>query len=89
MSKEESLKMLKDEITKKVDSDTLKKLENAKSKDEALAILEEASVELDEELLSSVSSGSGMDEAVGLAEVAEAGWCGSNSNRFFPSRPRL
>ena len=61
MDNKELLKMLKDEITSKVDAETLKKLESAGSKEEALSILSEASVEIDDEKLAAVSAGEGIE----------------------------
>jgi hypothetical protein len=61
MDRNEILKMLKEEIASKVDVETLKKLETAGSKDEALSILSEASVEIDEEKLAIVSGGENLE----------------------------
>ena len=57
MDRNEIMKMLKNEVESKVDSATLEKLKTAKSKDEALSILQGASVELDDEMLSAVAGG--------------------------------
>ncbi len=61
MDRNEILKMLKEEIASKVDAETLKRLETAGSKDEALSILSEASVEIDEEKLAIVSGGENLE----------------------------
>ncbi len=88
MSNSDTLKMFKDEISRKVDADTLKKLENAASKKEALAILEEASVELSDDMLAAVAGGDdGIDiddgsdgDGGGNFCAADAGWgCDSNT----------
>ena len=54
--------MLKDEIEKKVDPETLKKLGKAGSKEEALSILSDASIDIDDEKLAAVSGGEGSVE---------------------------
>ena len=59
MDKKEAFNMLKDEIENKVDPETLKKLGKADSKEEALSILSEASVDIDDEKLAAVSGGDG------------------------------
>ena len=64
MDKKEVIKILHDEIAGRVDAETIEKIKNAKTKKEALEILEGASVELDEEKLSMVSGGEDTD-----------GWC--------------
>ena len=61
MDKKEIFKMLKEEIESKVDAETLKKLEKAGTKEEALSILSDASVELDEEKLSAIAGGEGLE----------------------------
>ena len=75
MSKMDAIKMLKDEIASKVDADTLKKLEKATSKKEALSILEGISVSLSDDMLDAVSGGAGDDSFGGV----NAGWCSSNA----------
>ena len=55
--KKEIAKMLHEELSKKVDSETMGKLKNAKSSSEALSILEDASISLDENVLAAVSGG--------------------------------
>ena len=62
MDKKEAFKMLKDEIEKKVDPETLKKLGKAGSKEEALSILSDASIDIDDEKLAAVSGGEGSVE---------------------------
>ncbi len=57
MKKEELFNMLKQEIESKVDSETLKKLGAAGSKEETLSILSKSSVELDEDVLSAIAGG--------------------------------
>ena len=57
MDNKEVIKMLNDEISKKIDADTLDKLKNARTKKEALSLLEGASVVLSDEVLSVVSGG--------------------------------
>ena len=61
MDKKELLKMLKEEIENKVDGETLKKLEKAGSKEEALSILSAASIELDDEKLAAISAGQNLE----------------------------
>ena len=68
MDQNKALEMLKDEISAKLDEDTIGRLKNAKSSKDALAILEGASIELDDELLSAVAAGT--DEEDGVY------WCG-------------
>ena len=55
--KNEIIKMLNEELEKKVDGETLNRLKGAKTKKEALAILEETSIKLDDEILDAVSGG--------------------------------
>ena len=74
MSKMDAMKMLKDEISKKVDEETLKKFKNAKSKEEALSILEGTSIKLNDDMLAAVSGGVGEDGFCG----DNAGWCDDN-----------
>ena len=57
MANHEILKMLHEELVKKADSKTIERIKGAKSKDEALSILEEASIDHDDELLAAVSGG--------------------------------
>ena len=51
MADKDVLRMLHDEIMKKVDENTAKRLKDARTKEEGLAILEEASIKLDDDLL--------------------------------------
>ncbi|MBO4889354.1 MAG: hypothetical protein J5574_00060 [Lachnospiraceae bacterium] len=62
MEKSELLKMLKAEITDKVDAATIEKLKASKSKKEALSILEGLSIDLNDEMLSAVAGGEDVDE---------------------------
>ena len=87
MADKEVLKMLHDELMKKVDEDTINKLKGAKTKEEGLAILEDASISLDDELLASVPGGdeeSITDEMLGYCVWH---WCSDNcpSHFFCPS----
>ena len=70
MDKEQAFEMLKNEISGKLDEDTKNRLKNAKSSQEALAILEETSIQLDDEMLSAVSAGSDDEN-----ENGELQWC--------------
>jgi hypothetical protein len=78
MSKADTLKMLKDELNSKLDADTLKKLENASSKEETLSILEGASFELSDDMLDAVSGGAGfIVDGKGNFCAANASWLSS------------
>lgn len=72
MAKTDALNMLREELSKKLDDSTVKKLANAKSKKEALSILEDASIELDDDAMSAISAGSDMDE---IADLERSEWC--------------
>ncbi len=65
MDRNEVLKMLKGEIESKLDSSTLDKIKTAKSKKEALSILEGTSVELNDDILGAIAGGENIDEEVG------------------------
>jgi hypothetical protein len=78
MSKADTLKMLKDELSSKLDADTLKKFENASSKEEALSILEGASFELSDDMLDAVSGG------VGFIVDENASFCAANASWLNP-----
>ena len=67
MADKEVMKMLRDELASKVDGETLKKLKGAKTKEEGLAILEAASIELDDEVLALIPGGDGLQSITG--------WC--------------
>ena len=64
MEKNEVIKMLNEELGRKVDAATIDKLKNAKTQKEALDILRGVSVNLSEDALSAISGG---EEGVG--------WC--------------
>ena len=57
MDNKEILKMLKEEVERKADAETIEKLKNAGSANEAISILKSASVELDEDMLTAVAGG--------------------------------
>ena len=59
--KKDIMKMLNEELGKKVDSETLEKLKGAKTKKEGLAILEKMSIKLDDDMLDAVSGGDDVD----------------------------
>ena len=87
MADKEVIKMLHDELMKKVDEKTVNKLKGARTKEEALSILEEASVSLDDEMLALVPGGDTegiTDEKVGFCVWY---WCSENcpSHFFCPS----
>ncbi len=65
MDKKEALKMFKEEIMSKVDPGMIEALKNAKSKKEALSLLEGASVKLDDDMIAAVAGGAEDDEEVG------------------------
>ena len=65
MDKNEALKMLKEEISSKVDPAMLEKIKNAKSKKEALSLLEGVSIKLDDEMMSAVAGGADEDGEIG------------------------
>ena len=69
MNKDELFKMFKDEAGSKVDAETLKRLECAKTKTEALSILKSVSIDLSDDLLASISGGAEEDD--------DAIWCTS------------
>ena len=62
MNKNDVIRMLNNEISGKIDEATIAKLKNAKSKKEALGMLEELSIELNDEMLAAVSGGSEEDD---------------------------
>ena len=61
MNKNELYQMFKDEVGSKIDAETMKKLECAKTKKEALSILESVSVELSDDMLAAISGGADED----------------------------
>ena len=67
MDKNDALKMFKEEIAKNVNPDTLEALKKAKSKKEALSMLEGVSIKLDDEMLSAVAGG--------MDEEEDGDWC--------------
>ena len=78
MEKSELLKMLKAEITDKVDAATIEKLKASKSKKEALSILEGLSIDLNDEMLSAVAGGEDVDgqlENWCLDKDCDGLWC--------------
>ncbi len=65
MDKNDALKMFKEEIMSKLDPGTIEALKNAKSKKEALSLLEDVSIKLDDDMLAAVAGGAEDDEEVG------------------------
>ena len=88
MDKNDVLKMLKAEMKSKVDAGTLDRLKAAKSPDEALSILEGASVSLSDDMLAAVSGGAGetreLEGLEGLENLENVGWCNHTCKKVCP-----
>ena len=72
MDNNKILNMLKDEVLAKADAETIAKLKNCKSPQEAIKLLESISIDLDDDTLAAIAAGTGNDdkEPVGIE------WCG-------------
>ena len=83
MADKDVLRMLHDEIMKKVDENTAKRLKDARTKEEGLAILEEASIKLDDDLLASVPGGDTSQLEDMMVGYCVWHWCSDNCRQHF------